>query len=161
MNYSIEAPDVLIQINESPNPALLQKEIHISCILLVDDDRATNFLNKRLLEKMGVTDTIKIARNGVEAMDYLVRAAEGERDFPVPDLIFLDLNMPMVNGWEFLERYNLLPDDFKQSISLHLLTTSLRQDDFEQANRLEIIKGFLYKPLTAEQVLKAMEENFC
>lgn len=138
----------------------LDKKIHLNSILLVDDDRATNFLNKRLLDKMGVTDSINIARNGVEAMDYLLKAMKGEQDFPVPDLILLDLNMPLVNGWEFLERYESLPEAFKDSIKVLMLTTSLRQDDIERATDNKVVKGFLHKPLTIQDVMKTLDENF-
>ncbi len=160
MNFSNQVLEVPVEINENTNPALLQTEIHLSCILLVDDDRATNFLNKRLLEKMGVVDTINIARNGVEAMEYLTSAAKGERDKPVPELIFLDINMPIVNGWEFLERYESMPEDFKQSITVLMLSTSLRQADIEQAGKWNVVKGFIHKPLTSEQVMKVLDENF-
>lgn len=138
----------------------LDKKIHLKSILLVDDDRATNFLNKRLLDKMDVATSIHIARNGVEAMDYLLKAYEGEQGFPVPDLIFLDLNMPLVNGWEFLDRYESLPEDFKNSIAVMMLTTSLRQDDIERATTNKVVKGFLHKPLTTQDVIKTLNENF-
>ena len=160
MIYSNEALSPPFQISDYPNPAPLQKEVHLNCILLVDDDRATNFLNKLLLDKMGVADTIKTARNGMEAMDYLMRAFQGERDCPVPDLICLDINMPMVNGWEFLERYEPMPDDFKKSITVLMLSTSLRQEDIERAKQLPLIKGFVLKPLTENEVMRVLDENF-
>ncbi len=139
---------------------LQKKMVHLNCILLVDDDSATNFLNKRLLKKNGMADTIQIARNGVEAMDYLTRAYQGDEDCPVPDLILLDINMPMVNGWEFLERYESLPEDFKKSISIFMLTTSLREDDVEQSKKWQVVKGFIQKPLTQQAVFESLEKNF-
>lgn len=143
-----------------PISAPLNKKIHLSNILLVDDDRATNFLNKRLLDKLDITDSINIARNGVEAMDYLRRAMEGQRDFPVPDLILLDLNMPLLNGWEFLEHYSSLPQGFRDAIKVLMLTTSLRQDDIERAAGSRVVSGFLHKPLTPQDVMRVLEENF-
>ncbi len=148
------------QIKDYPNFSALSEQVHLDCILLVDDDRATNFLNKRLLDKMGVANHIKIARNGIEAMDYLVSASEGQRDFPMPDLIFLDINMPLVNGWEFLERYDSMPEDFKSHITVLMLTTSLRQDDLERAEKAPSVKGFIHKPLTESEIWRVLNENF-
>ncbi len=124
------------------------------CVLLVDDDRATNFLNKRLLDRMGIVRTICVARNGEEAMEYLMKALAGERDFPTPDIILLDINMPLVNGWEFMDRYEEMPDDFKNSTAIYMLSTSLRESDLTKAEEHPLVRGFLPKPLTAEQVMK-------
>ena len=121
---------------------------------------ATNFLNKRLLDKMGVGDHIKIARNGIEAMEYLVSAYEGERDCHVPDLILLDINMPLVNGWELLERYDLMSDEFKRRIIVLMLTTSLRQNDMDRAEKVPSVRGFIHKPLTEQEFWRVLNDNF-
>jgi CheY-like chemotaxis protein len=132
----------------------------LNCILLVDDDKATNFLNKRLLTRMNVTHNIQIARNGVEAEEYLKKSAEKEPGFPKPDLIFLDINMPLVNGWEFLSRYESLPDNFKSSILILMLTTSLREVDAERAKSVPFIRGLIYKPLTESEIRNAIVKHF-
>lgn len=139
---------------ERPILTPVKEKNRLNCVLLVDDDRATNFLNKRLLDKMGVVQKISIARNGEEAMDYLVKAFAGERDNPVPDVILLDINMPLVNGWEFLEQYEALPEDFKNSIAIYMLSTSLRESDTAMAEHHPLVKGFIHKPLTVEQAMR-------
>lgn len=148
------------QIKDYLKPKALPNEVQLDCILLVDDDRATNFLNRRLLDKMAVAKTIKVARNGIEAMEYLTRGNRGHSDFPLPNLILLDINMPLVNGWEFLERYETLPNDLKRHITLLMLTTSLRQDDLGRVEETPSVKGFIHKPLSEQEVRKVLLNNF-
>ncbi len=132
----------------------------LNCILLVDDDKATNFLNKRLLTKMGIAYDIQVVRNGVEAMTYLNDAANHLEGFTLPELILLDLNMPLVNGWEFLEQYATLPEAFKNNIHILMLTTSLREADTERAVQMPGIKGLIHKPLKWESMSEMLQANF-
>lgn len=131
----------------------------MGCILLVDDDKATNFLHRRTLTRMKVAEQIIVARNGVEAMEYLRKCLEPayEPDHPCPDLILLDINMPMVNGWEFLEAYETLPPDFRDKIKIIMLSTSFQEADTERIRQFPCIRSFLHKPLTHEKVEQVME----
>src|ERR1700743_813882 len=107
--------------------------IQLNCIMLIDDDEPTNFLNKMTLEQTGCTRYIRVAQSGQEALDYLsgrgLPEAEKAEKKPRPDLIFLDVNMPAMDGWEFLERYKSLPSEQKADIVLIMLTTSLNPCD--------------------------------
>ncbi|UOQ76985.1 response regulator [Hymenobacter sp. 5516J-16] len=94
----------------------------ISCILLVDDDKTTNFLNRLLLENLGVTDQVLVAENGREALRLIEQ--NGPND-TCPALILLDINMPVMNGFDFLEAYQNLSFAHKQSVVIVMLTTSL------------------------------------
>ena len=132
----------------------------LDCILLVDDDKATNFLNKRLLKKMGVTDCIQIARNGAEGIEYLLKSANDKDGYPWPVFILLDINMPLGNGWEFLEEYEKLSTDINKSTVILMLTTSLRDNDQNRAEKSKIIKGFIKKPLTQAELEGAIEAHF-
>ncbi|HVS96371.1 MAG TPA: response regulator [Puia sp.] len=120
----------------------------LNCVLLIDDDEPTNFLNRLMLEQAGCTRHIRIARNGQEALDYLRRCgSEGTDEFPRPDLILLDINMPAMDGWEFLDRYRLLPASTTRDIVVFMLTTSLNPDDETRARARPEVAGFENKPL--------------
>jgi CheY-like chemotaxis protein len=142
----------------------------LNCILLIDDDEPTNFLNKMTLEQMGCTRHIRIAQSGQEALDYLISTNPGDDpcsatgrppDYhPRPDLIFLDINMPAMDGWEFLQRYKQLPSGQKADIVLIMLTTSLNPDDEMRTRKMPEIAGFENKPLKKEHVYALLEKYF-
>src|ERR1700750_2590044 len=97
----------------------------LNCVLLIDDDEPTNFLNKMTLEQAGCTRIIRVAQSGQEALDYLRNCGPADGDDPsepCPDLIFLDINMPAMDGWEFLRRYKQLPEGQKGEAVLIMLT---------------------------------------
>jgi CheY-like chemotaxis protein len=125
----------------------------LNCILLIDDDEPTNFLNRLTLEQAGCTRTIHVAQSGEEALDFL-------RNTQRPDLIFLDVNMPAMDGWEFLERYRSLPSDRKADIVLIMLTTSLNPDDELRTRAIPEVSGFENKPLSQQRVEQLLDKYF-
>jgi CheY-like chemotaxis protein len=126
----------------------------LNCILLIDDDEPTNFLNKMTLEQSGCTRQIHVAQSGEEALDYLRNAVSR------PDLIFLDINMPAMDGWEFLEKYRCLPTDRKADIVLIMLTTSLNPDDEQRTKAIPEVAGFENKPLGQSQLDNLLKKYF-
>ncbi len=127
-------------------------------ILLVDDDHATNFINKKVITNYGCTENITVFTNAEDAIAYLIRnAKEGNSQ---PDLIFLDINMPAMNGWEFLEEYKGLTDKEKAKIVVVMLTTSLNPDDYERAQANDEIDDFKNKPLTPQTLAEILKEHF-
>ncbi|MDF7815067.1 response regulator [Hymenobacter sp. YC55] len=80
----------------------------LSCILLVDDNKTTNFLHQRLPGRLAVAQQLVVVTNGRQALDYLT-SHKGEAQHPSPTLILLDLRMPVLDGWAFLEAYRQLP----------------------------------------------------
>lgn len=127
-------------------------------ILLVDDDEPTNFLNKMVIEEMDCTEEIITATSGAKALDYLTVKSDGT--YPQPDLIFLDINMPGMNGWEFLEEYQKLEDLQKAKIVVVMLTTSMNPADQDKAQQISGIKKFMHKPLTEEHVENLLNTHF-
>jgi CheY-like chemotaxis protein len=112
---------------------------------LVDDDPDDNFYHQIIINEMNIVNYIDVAVNGIEAIAYLKK----ENRIP-PDLIFLDLNMPKMNGWEFLEQYKNLSTAQKASVLIIILTTSLNPDHLKKAEEILEVTGFNTKPLSKE-----------
>jgi len=127
----------------------------LNSILLVDDDEDDNFFHKIIINKMNMVNQIDIATNGIEAITYL----ENENKIP-PDIIFLDLNMPKMNGWEFLEQYKGLSLPHRAKVLIIILTTSANPDDIKRAKEIQDVTGFETKPLSKEILTKILEQHF-
>lgn len=124
-------------------------------ILLVDDNKLDNFYHRKVLEKSGFTGNIYDCRDGKEAIDFLKR--EGSyKDLPlhskVPELIFLDINMPIMNGWEFLQEYEKLSQDLPHSHIIVMLSTSMNPSDLLKADKNPFVHSYITKPLTIDQI---------
>lgn len=132
----------------------------INCILLVDDNEADNEYHKIIIDESGVCNQIRVAEDGVMALEYIKNSANPdlELEYPKPDLIFLDINMPRLNGFEFLKEYNKL--DRKPIATFVMLTTSLNPDDQKKAESFKEVQGFDHKPLTVEMLHKILQKFF-
>jgi CheY-like chemotaxis protein len=128
----------------------------LSCVLLVDDDSTSNFLNQSLLEDLAITEQILVAHNGVEALDVLQIQCTQDN---CPQLILLDINMPVMDGFEFLAAYKNLGLDHQQSVVIVMLTTSLNPSDVKQVDP-GLVQGYLNKPLTKEMVHDLLQRHF-
>ncbi|WP_426059837.1 response regulator [Hymenobacter sp. B1770] len=128
----------------------------LSCVLLVDDDPTTNFLNQLLFKRLGTSNQVLVALNGQEALDLLQQHCH-EVSEECPALILLDVKMPVMDGFSFLEAYEKLPITQKQAIIIVMLTTSLHPQDVERVEKLNIA-GFLNKPLTEDKLNQVLEK---
>jgi CheY-like chemotaxis protein len=133
----------------------------LMCILFIDDDEPTNFLNKLLVEEMGCAEYVQVVTSGPEALEYLTGTGSFRNNgHPRPDLIFLDINMPGMDGWEFLQHYEKLPSNQKANIVMVMLTTSLNPDDEKAAQQNSVISGFENKPLQPAVIKKILNQFF-
>ncbi|UOQ74518.1 response regulator [Hymenobacter cellulosilyticus] len=129
----------------------------LSCILLVDDDPITNFLNQRLLDELKLTEKLLVALNGKEAITLIEEHCVDRQGCPA--LILLDVNMPVMNGFDFLDAYAQLPVAQQHPSVVIMLTTSLHPRDVQRVEQLQI-GGFLNKPLTKEKVDSILAQHF-
>ena len=128
----------------------------LASVLLVDDDSTTNYLNKLLLNRLGVTEQLLVAENGREALATLAQAFPGPGG---PTLLLLDINMPVMNGIEFLEAYQQLPPAQRHATVIVLLTTSVHPRDLAHVQTMPIV-GALDKPLTETKVRSLLAQHF-
>lgn len=130
----------------------------LNCILLVDDDIPTNYYNKKIIEKLDCAHHVEACTSGEAALEFL-RSDFSSGNPPQPELIFLDINMPGMNGFEFLDEYEKLPAEFRGKVVIMMLTTSVNPHDEERANE-KGIKGFVRKPLDKEMLTALIQEHF-
>ena len=121
-------------------------------VLLIDDEFISNLIVRRYLDILGNADYV-VQTNGKEALNYL-NQCKANSEFP--DFIFLDLRMPIMDGFEFLEHYEKM--DIAKDIKLHVLTSSLNQDDLNRARKFKSVSGYIQKPLKPNQLAEIIEQ---
>lgn len=125
-------------------------------IVLVDDNETTSFLNNRLLGRLAVADQVSTFSRADEAFERFWGDAAGGS---APDLVFVDLKMPGVSGFEFLELYNALPQPVQDKTVMAVLTTSMHGADTARVAQYPNVE-YLTKPLTEEKMTKLLEKRF-
>ena len=127
-------------------------------VLLVDDDSTTNFLNERLLRRLKVSQEILVALNGQQALDLLETNCQAE-SATCPTLVLLDVNMPVMNGFEFLETFSSLKLARHQDIVVIMLSSTQLEQDMVRVQDLPVA-AFIQKPLTREKVADVLLHYF-
>ena len=132
---------------------------NLNHIVLVDDNETTSFLNNRLLGRLAVADHVSTFSRADEAFEQLWGDNPAESSVPAPDLVFVDLKMPGVSGFEFLELYNALPQPVQDKTVMAVLTTSMHGADTARVAQYPNVE-YLTKPLTEEKMRKLLEKRF-
>ena len=127
----------------------------LSHILLIDDDKITNFITEKLLRKMKISEEIRVALNGKEALELIKERCKN--NLCCPDLILLDINMPVMDGFEFLHQFHNSDLKNSQASNVVMLTTSTSPRDIE-ALKERGIHHLINKPVTEEKMIKVLEK---
>lgn len=124
--------------------------------MLIDDNKVDNFFHERVIRKNNAADEVLIQESGIEALEYLKKGTEVVQ----PELIFLDINMPGMDGWEFLEHYRSLDNSLQNAMIVVMLTTSENPDDKARATTQGMLADFKSKPLTKEMLDEVLEKFY-
>lgn len=130
----------------------------LKLILLIDDFEGANFLHEKIIRESGCTEKIRVETNAAKALDFL--RTEENHTFPQPDIIFLDLNMPGMSGWEFLDEYKKLSREQRWGTLIVILTTSRNPDDETMAKIKHPKIVFMKKPLLRGPLDQILSEHF-
>lgn len=122
------------------------------CILLIDDDPIINFVTNRFLRKAGYVNEIIKFEQSLEGLEYVKEILTSFDLAPCSVLIFLDINMPVLNGWGFLEQFEKLPDKAKEVFRIVILTSSYDPEDIRMANDNKNVSEYVVKPLSVFRI---------
>ena len=118
-------------------------------VMLVDDNDTYNFINRRILEQKQFAKNIEVQSSGIGALSYLEEHLGSPNK--LPDIIFLDINMPLLNGHEFLYKLERISETVKNNkCKVVMLSSSGDEDDISQAKEYPSVINFIQKPLTLE-----------
>lgn len=126
--------------------------------MLIDDDKHDNFFHERVIRKAGIAEQIVPLTKPEKALEYLEKSPSGEG--LTPELIFLDINMPRIDGWAFIDSYKDLQNSSLKHTKVVILTTSIDPEEQFRAETDPHIAGFQTKPLTAEMLEEIILQHF-
>jgi CheY-like chemotaxis protein len=125
-------------------------------VVLIDDNRASNFLHQCLVEELALSDEVIVFQNGQQALQYWTNPGNQYLPGSGKDLVLLDVNMPIMNGWELLDELEKNHSDYLCQNTVVMLTTCLQDSDTAHA-RNQITRGVLEKPLDEEKVFALLD----
>lgn len=120
-------------------------------IWIVDDDAIYQIIVNKIIQRSDMFSAISTFKNGKEAIDNLHNALENKAD--LPDIILLDINMPIMDGWEFMEELGLIKPRFSKEIVVYIVSSSIAVEDKNKSKSYENILGYLSKPVTVNDLV--------
>jgi CheY-like chemotaxis protein len=128
--------------------------------IIVDDDPINNMICTEVIKHgLGYVDTTAF-EIPVQGLEYIEREYSNEEAI-IPTVLLLDINMPIISGWQFLERFNNFKQHMKDSITIYILSPSISEKDIEQAETNSLVNGYLQKPFSSHSlslILEAIEK---
>lgn len=128
----------------------------LEAVMLVDDNEIDNIINQKMIESCGkakVVYTHTSAKSALEFLKSLEKLPEAIRLTAVPEVLFLDINMPIMDGFQFLAEFETFSEKIKKRCKVVLLTTSMNPNDQQAANENPHVSKYFHKPLTEEMIM--------
>lgn len=125
-------------------------------LTLIDDDKIFIFLTRKAIEKTNLIDQIKVFDNGLDALNFL---KENINQVEIlPEIILLDLNMPIMDGWQFLEEYALLHPSIGKKITIYICSSSISLEDINRAKAINEVTDYIIKPISKDRLIEVIKE---
>ncbi len=123
----------------------------IKNLTIIDDDDIFVYLTTRLIEQTKMVDEINVFDNGLEAIEFL--KANKHSPELLPELVFLDLSMPIMDGWQFLNEYTSLSPHLDKKVTIYVLSSSISPDEVARAKTISEVSDYLIKPISKDRLV--------
>ena len=124
-------------------------------VMLIDDNEIDNLINQKMLEASNIAETIFMHTGAKGALEFLKNIEKlSTNGVGLPEVIFLDIDMPLMDGFQFLDEFEKLSDYIKNNISIIMLTSSINPQDLSKAKKSAFVKKYINKPLTQDALEK-------
>lgn len=117
-------------------------------IVLIDDSEMDNYISEYIITESKMAQEISVFSSAIEALEYFVKLQTEQQEFP--DAIFVDINMPEMDGFGFLDEYSKFPEDIIKKTSVFMLSSSADPNDVKRALKYEVVKKYFTKPLSID-----------
>lgn len=133
-----------------------EKNMKYYAVMLIDDNEIDNLINQKMIEAANITEHIFThtgARSAIEFLRNIEKISKIAKEV-LPDVIFLDIDMPLMDGFQFLDEFEKLNDDTKKKCKIVMLTSSINPQDVNKSKKYSYVKKYINKPLSQENLEK-------
>ena len=119
-------------------------------VLMIDDNDIDSFVTKKIIEKSGFAKNVMLKKSGIKALEYLRSNDSSRKSFP--DIIFLDLRMPEMDGFKFLDEFEKLNNNAINNCKIVVFSSSIDTNDYDRVIQNKFVKKFIRKPISMEMI---------
>lgn len=127
-------------------------------ILLVDDDELYLYLMEKTIHQLSKDLVVTTFTDGEQAVEYISKCTEEKVE--LPEVIFLDINMPFLDGWGFLNEFKKLKPKIINNINIYMVSSSMRESDVKRASNFEELTGYVVKPVNKDQLAEIFKKIY-
>ncbi len=129
---------------------------NIESVCIIDDDSIYINLVSKIIQLKKLSQSVLVFNNGKEALDFFRESIKNDAQIDVPQVIFLDLNMPVMDGWEFLNEFSKIRNDIQDVIDLYVVSSSIDSRDIDRAKSIDVVSDYLAKPITLDDFVRVL-----
>lgn len=123
--------------------------------IVVDDSKLDCFIAEKIIKNTGRSETVNTFQQATDALVYIKTLPPSS----TPSIVFVDIQMPVMNGFEFVEAFEALPEDIRQGYSIYMLSSSINENDIAKVKGYKSVKQFLNKPLTNNAITVVLNQH--
>lgn len=130
----------------------------LKTIAIVDDDEIFVYLTRKAIDQAMIVEEIKVFGNGRDAINFLKENASNPE--LLPEIILLDLSMPVMDGWQFLEEFHVIKPKVEKKIIIYIVTSSISPDDIRRSKGYNEVSDYIIKPITKEKLIEILKDLY-